>query len=190
MPWGRVAMAITACHFDFYSYLLGHGLLRPGGNILELGQAEWYGDKNPFDLLPAIEEIEDERRKAELTSRFHKIFTMDGGRGQYRYALGSFHMAELFYRIYLDPKSIAAIDLDGTARSTVHNLNYPVEAACDFDLVINNDTAEHIFNIAEVFRTMHSACKTGGVMIHDSPFTGGIDHFYAIQPTLYYDLRG
>jgi hypothetical protein len=56
-------------------------------------------------------------------------------------------------------------------------------------VVINHGTAEHIFNIAQVFISIHSACKVGGLMIHESPFTGWIDHgFYCLQPTLFYDL--
>lgn len=55
--------------------------------------------------------------------------------------------------------------------------------------MINHGTAEHIFNIAQVFETIHYCCDDGGLMIHDSPFTGWIDHgFYCLQPTLFYDL--
>jgi hypothetical protein len=36
---------------------------------------------------------------------------------------------------------------------------------------------------------MHDHCSPGGLMIHESPFTGWIDHgFYCLQPTLFYDL--
>jgi ureidoglycolate hydrolase len=58
-----------------------------------------------------------------------------------------------------------------------------------FDVIINHGTAEHIFNIAQVLMTMHDLCADGGLMVHDAPFTGWIDHgFYCLQPTLFYDL--
>ena len=55
--------------------------------------------------------------------------------------------------------------------------------------MINHGTAEHIFNIAQVFRTIHEHTRTGGLMLHESPFTGWVDHgFYNLQPTLFFDL--
>lgn len=36
---------------------------------------------------------------------------------------------------------------------------------------------------------MHDACRVGGLMIHESPFTGWVDHgFYNLQPTLFLDV--
>ena len=37
--------------------------------------------------------------------------------------------------------------------------------------------------------TMHEYTVPGGMMIHESPFTGWIEHgFYNLQPTLFFDL--
>jgi hypothetical protein len=36
---------------------------------------------------------------------------------------------------------------------------------------------------------MHDHCEVGGLMIHESPFVGWIDHgFWNINPTVYFDL--
>jgi hypothetical protein len=40
-----------------------------------------------------------------------------------------------------------------------------------------------------VFEVMHDACEVGGLMIHESPFTGWTSHgFYCLQPSLFYDV--
>jgi hypothetical protein len=58
-----------------------------------------------------------------------------------------------------------------------------------FDVSFNHGTAEHIFDIGNVFRTMHDATAVGGLMIHECPFTGWLDHgFYCLQPTLFWDV--
>jgi hypothetical protein len=40
-----------------------------------------------------------------------------------------------------------------------------------------------------VFRTMHEYTVPGGMMIHEGPVTGWIDHgFYTLHPTLFFDV--
>jgi hypothetical protein len=58
-----------------------------------------------------------------------------------------------------------------------------------FGVVFNHGTAEHIVNIGQVFATTHQYTVPGGMMIHESPFTGWVDHgFYNLQPTFFFDL--
>jgi hypothetical protein len=85
---------------------------------------------------------------------------------------------------------VAAIDGDPAAyRAERHDLNTHTQFDQGFNLSINHGTAEHIFNIANVFRAMHDATVEGGLMIHESPFTGWVDHgFYCLQPTLFWDV--
>src|SRR5262249_37353762 len=69
------------------------------------------------------------------------------------------------------------------------DLNLPVSLNEQFDVVINNGTAEHIFNVCQFFKTAHERTVPGGLMIHSSPFTGWPDHgFYNFQPTFFFDL--
>jgi len=101
--------------------------------------------------------------------------------------------------LFGDPK-VTSIDMSGTPAAYKLDLNEPLyltpdEAiTCDsprhqFTTVINHGTAEHIFNVSQVFRTMHDHCAVGGLMIHEAPLTGWFDHgFYNIQPTAFYDL--
>jgi SAM-dependent methyltransferase len=76
------------------------------------------------------------------------------------------------------------------ARATVKlDLNRPLEPSRRFDVVTNFGTAEHVFNIGEVFRTVHKLTRPGGVMLHNLPALGHIDHgFWNIHPKTYVSL--
>src|SRR5207253_2432277 len=95
----------------------------------------------------------------------------------------SFDLVKIFYEIYFDPTETQAIDFDGTSQAHRLDLNRPIVLNRRFEVVINHGTSEHIFNIAQVFETMHDLTVPGGLMIHESPFTGWIDHgFYNLHP--------
>jgi SAM-dependent methyltransferase len=126
---------------------------------LELGEANWYGDLNPTGLFPCSEPTD------------------------------LFSVARDFYQHWCQPSARVAVDFDGTRNALRVDLNRPLALEQQFDVVINHGTMEHIFNVAQFLLTMHDRCKDGGLMIHDSPFTGWIDHgFYGFHPTLFYDL--
>lgn len=148
-------MAICATHYEMLSDL------QPptGAAILEIGEANWYGDLDPRGLFPLTENGD------------------------------AFTIVKDFYRHWCQPSRLVSIDFNGTKEALPLNLNAPLDLGEQFDVVINHGTAEHVFNVAQVFLTIHQHCRDGGLMIHDAPFTGWIDHgFYTFQPTLFYDL--
>lgn len=157
-------MAISKTHFLLLQELKAKGVLQQGGSILEIGKANWYGDA-PVSLVDPDLPVDAD----------------------------PFQIARRVYETLLSPRVVTSIDLDHAAVDAQrHDLNTVEAASGDvgaFDLCINHGTAEHIFNIANVFRLMHDATADGGVMIHESPFTGWVDHgFYSLQPTLFWDV--
>lgn len=154
-------MAISGTHYRLLKSI--QPLLPIGGSLLEIGEANWYGD------------IEPDFPCRDIT-QFHAI-------------------AKDCYASLFAPHEIASVDMNGTESALRWDLNGPLGFIDrhghekTFDVVINHGTAEHIFNIGQVFKSMHDACCPDGLMIHESPFTGWIDHgFYCLQPTLFYDL--
>jgi hypothetical protein len=100
-----------------------------------------------------------------------------------------FDKAKLAYELFFAPCEMQAIDLHGSPAAQMLDLNEPLHLARQFEVIYNHGTAEHVFNIAQVFRTMHDWTAPGGLMIHGAPFHGWIDHgFYNLQPTLFFDL--
>jgi hypothetical protein len=148
-------MAISGTH---YQILKQHQHLLPrGGSLLEIGEANWYGDVLPDFPFPKSQD--------------------------------PFAVAKACYAHLFAPSIIQSIDAGGTSAAMKQDLNEPLELFQQFDVVINHGTAEHVFNIGQVFRSMHDAAKAGGLLIHESPFTGWVDHgFYCLQPTLFYDV--
>lgn len=155
-------MAISKAHFDMLLTLSNEGHLPRGVDLLEIGEANWYGDHDPEEVFCGAGERCDPQ---------------DG-----------YAMAQLIYKAAFAPKVRHAIDAGGPTAERL-DLNKPIKLRQQYDVVYNHGTAEHVFNIAQVFRTMHEACKDGGLMIHECPFTGWVDHgFYCLQPTLFWDL--
>lgn len=148
-------MAISATHYELLKRL--QPLLPRGGTLLEIGEANWYGDIEPDFPCPQSTDL--------------------------------FAIARAMYAHLFAPRRVISIDMNGTEKALRYDLNKPLPPLGAFDLIINHGTAEHVFNIAQVFTSIHSACAIGGLMIHEAPFTGWIDHgFYCLQPTLFYDL--
>lgn len=59
----------------------------------------------------------------------------------------------------------------------------------EFDLVTDFGTTEHIFNQAEVWRTIHTMTKVGGFIAFDKPTQGYDDHgFFNVHETMLRDL--
>lgn len=163
-------MAIHSGHFKL---MVQHRDILPrGGDVLQIGDANWY------DNIPrsAILEVCDDNQSR--------------GRAERAIASGDlFRMAKAFYGGLFSPKSIISVDINGSVDALRLDLNAPMSLPHKFDLSVNHGTAEHVFHIAQVFGTMHAWTKPGGLMIHESPFMGWPDHgFYTLQPTLYYDL--
>jgi len=160
-------VAISATHFALLNELHSGGVLPKCPKILQVGSANWYGDIPPSVVSPELTNDSD-----------------------------PFDVVHRLYEVLLKTEDIHSIDLDPMAKGALRiDLNTYTgdlsECGCEgrFELSINHGTAEHIFNIANVFRVMHEATLPKGIMIHESPFTGWLDHgFYCLQPTLFYDL--
>jgi len=83
----------------------------------------------------------------------------------------------------------AAIDVDTREGVTYLDLNrddVPFDLYRVFDLVINAGTTEHVSNQGNAFRIIHDLTRTGGVMYHEVPAGGTIEHgFIAYQPIFF-----
>lgn len=153
-------MAISVVHYTLLQELHAAGKLPQGGSLLQIGEPEWYGDIPPTDV--------------------------DG----YHDGMSGHEIAAHVYRSACQPSRVVSIDLHGTDAALPLDLNAPIWLdGGQFDLVVNHGTLEHIFNVGQAFRTIHEWTKPGGLMLHEGPFTGWVDHgFYCLQPTLFYDV--
>lgn len=82
------------------------------------------------------------------------------------------------------------VSIDGNGRAThLADLNLPIAPLEPFDLVTDFGTGEHIFDQAQVWRTLHDLTKPGGLIAFDRPASGYDTHcFYVTHECLYQDL--
>lgn len=82
--------------------------------------------------------------------------------------------------------------IDGNGRGTlVFDLNnpLPIEFTNQYDLVTDFGTGEHIFDQAQVWKTLHRLTKPGGIIVVDRPSTGyGLHCFYLVNPGMFTDI--
>jgi SAM-dependent methyltransferase len=151
--------------------------------LLDLGEQNLYGDVRPQEL-PAIARALKlpEARVAEIDADVARLVAAGG-------PLLAFDLAKRLYRIVFDCETYRAIDLNGTDIAWRHDLNAPLPVAETFDVVTNFGTSEHVFDQAQLFRSMHALTRPGGFMLHAVPSQGGPDHgFYNYHPTFFHDL--
>lgn len=180
-------MALTALEFVVLTELAEAGRLPQGRPLLELGRQSWYGDV-PLDRLA---EFAQRRLGAEAAGFLKELRSVADGinLGTTPGPEGLFHIAKLFYRLVFAPSDYLAVDLDEGADVHRHDLNEPLDLKRRFGVVANIGTAEHVFDLRQVFQTIHDHTEPGGLMIHTAPFNGWWDHgFYCLQPTLFFDL--
>lgn len=185
-------MAIDQDVFNFLKIISENGLFPPDRSVLELGEAEWYGDVNPMEILGFIadEALRDRvgEEIVQASARLNEAYRKFGQSSLERY-LASVAIAKIFYRHAMKFSSVEAVDPGFPDRCMDIDLNHEHDIGRRFDVIINNGTAEHVFNIGNVFKFMHDHTALNGVMIHFMPFQGYVDHgMYNIQPTLYFDM--
>lgn len=175
-------MAITSIEYSVFRSMRQQNLIPLHSDILELGESNWYGDVPIEQLAQDIYVFAPEDRRKELFLKLDEIVKS-------RREKFLFEIAKIFWEVFWQPSSMTAIDFHGTESALKLDLNYPVELQKRFHVVINLCTSEHIFNIAQVMKTVHDYTLPNGLMIHEVPFTGWYDHgFYNIQPTFFWDL--
>ncbi len=180
-------MAIASIEYALIRKLRELGLLKPGGTLIEFGEANWYGDVTLDTLRVDIDAFAPDDRKKSLRAELDQV---EAARPRFM----DFDLARIFYDCFLAPSVRVAVDLHGTKTALKLNLNEPVAGAlaihgAPFDIMFDFGTAEHVFDVRQFFANAHDVTKPGGVMIHGLPWTGWIDHgFYNFQPTVFFDL--
>lgn len=175
-------MAITGIEYSLFKQLREQNAVPLGGDVLELGEANWYGDVDVKLLGQDIYRFVPEGDRQEVFRYLDEIVAAK------RPGM-LFEIAKVFWRTFLQPCTMTAIDFDGTEQALKLDLNTPIDLERQFQLVLNLGTAEHVFNVGQVFKTIHDHTAPGGVMVHGLPFSGWVDHgFFNFNPTFYWDL--
>ena len=181
-------MPLTKVTYRLICDLKKSGLLPLSPSVLELGESNWYGDVTVEQLEGDVARfVSDVTRRTELQDNCRVCKVKLAGERPDLSAL--WELPRIFFKAILDVRKYTAIDLSGSEAALKLDLNQPVELGCQYDLVLDLGTAEHVFNVYQFFKTVHEWTTPGGIMVHILPFQGWVDHgFYNFHPTFYFDL--
>lgn len=88
--------------------------------------------------------------------------------------------------------SYTSLDIFERPHNLVVDLNFfsvPPEMKEKYGLVLNFGTTEHVFNQANCFQVIHDFTAVGGMMFHQVPSTGCVDHGYFVYcPQFFVDI--
>ncbi len=176
-------MAISATDYFVIRELAKAKVIPSQPDVLELGEANWYGDVDIRQLAEDIPKFAAKENQYELLLQLKNLVANLSTEGVF------FDIAKVFYMTFLGYHGITAIDLNGTTNALRYNLNDPLPMDRQFHILINNGTAEHVFNVCQFLKSSHERTYPGGLMIHAFPFVGLLDHgFYNFNPTFIADL--
>jgi hypothetical protein len=70
----------------------------------------------------------------------------------------------------------------------VADLNVPITSRERFDLIVDNGTIEHCFNVGQAFLNVKKLCAVGGVIFHNNPANWFGHGFWNMSPCVYFDF--
>jgi hypothetical protein len=166
-------MALNGYDLDLLLWLKQQGHIRQGCSVIDLGRQQLsdsfldcrtaletmqrlFGVARPCPLPPPSAPVIDEELK-------HLDSTAPAARDFWTW-LGV---------------EYSVIDIDGTSGTILLDLNYdnvPADAKGKYGLVMNFGTTEHVANQLNAFRVVHDLTAVGGVMFHNVPAQGMVNH--------------
>ena len=165
-------MAIGCVHTEWMFRLAERGVFGGGASVLDLGPQDVQVDRPWMDAAceshlgsrpEALDLLfEGDRARRNGQAAFYRLF----GAGDYRSA-----------------------DLEDDRADYRLDLNDPPSGLPRFDVVTDFGTAEHVFDIARVLRTVHELLNPGGYALHVVPVFAFPNHgFYTANPNLFVEF--
>lgn len=150
------------------------GVLKPGQSIIEFGPQDI--DIRPRFLKAVISRLHGE---AEADRRIAEAYDAEAFRTNEQ---------RKFYSIF-GPDKYCSLDPFDDRSEYRYDLGARVPIFQKFDVVTNFGTAEHVFNIANVFKTAFDLLPVGGIYLNVNPAHGDIDHgLFNLHPILFRTL--
>ena len=146
-----MGLGIAAAQNTLELYDLGY--LKNAKSIIEIGSQEIQMHKEDLKQL-----FDNAGLKSDLIDKYPNMNN---------WPLRPFCSAKYFYES-LGINEYQSIDINGDHGAIAHDLNKPFDDKSKFnkfDIVTDQGSCEHVFNIAECYRTMHNLAKPGGYII-------------------------
>jgi len=102
------------------------------------------------------------------------------------------HQETLLRMLGFGPNQSSTLDMDDYEHaSIIHDLNFPIlDYIGTFDLILNQGTLEHIFDVRQALWNLSQLTREGGQIVHMVP-AGFLNHgFYNFNACLFSDFYG
>jgi hypothetical protein len=170
--------------FPLLDYLSKRGYLRNGTKILDIGSQNLMNCtiEGMTDFIRRHGREEISAGEQEEIARLHYFSTPR--RGERTLFLSEFlAMTNIEYR---------AVDVCPAPSTDIVDLNWAKIADNQrgaYDVVLNLGTTEHILGQINSMAYIHDASKVGGIILHQPPSAGWVNHgYFAYHPQFYYDV--
>lgn len=144
------------------------GYLAPGANICDIGATQLFGDGTQEGVRSFLN-FYAARYDGAMPSDKVADATID------LIAKGGF-LGDL---LVLAGFRYTALDIFHATNTILFDLNLHAPGPAlknRFDLVMNFGTTEHVINQLRAFQTIHDLTRVGGIMYHDLPMAGYLNH--------------
>jgi SAM-dependent methyltransferase len=166
-------MAIGCVHTDWMFRLLDRKLLPSGASLIDLG---------PQDIQvprPYLEACARRHLGPGGAAQVAAVYNGDAARRD----------GQAPYYALFGVNEYRSADLDDDRATYKLDLNRTAEGLPRFDIVTDFGTAEHVYDIARVFESMHALLKPGGLAMHVVPAFAFPNHgFYTPNPNLFVEF--
>ena len=133
-------MAISRAEYSILRDLCIARAVSEKPRLLELGDANWYGDVPVQQLADDIRRVVEPQRREQVMARLVETL-----RHQDKYML--FEIAKICYEAFVGYVSRTAVDLNGSPGALRFDLNLPIRLDGQFDIVVNSGAGEHVFDV-------------------------------------------
>src|SRR4051794_2500144 len=175
-------------YIEFFQALERHGLVGAGRKLLDLGSSNLYLATQDEIIAFVRRHNPNPRDDLETWAARMAAGAQPGADGK---ASNQSFVGEMFEAAGM---AYDSIDIASGYKTTLLDLNkrrLPDHMVGAYDSVVNFGTSEHILNQMNVFAAVHAATKCGGMMMHDVPSVGWVDHgYFCYTSRFFFDLAG
>jgi hypothetical protein len=185
---GNFGGFLVGMYMEFFSALERYGLVGAGRKVLDLGSSNLY--LATADEIKAFVRRHNPNPRDDLEAWAARMAAgaQPGADGQ---ASNQSFVGEMLEAAGMEYDSI---DIASGYKTTILDLNrkrLPDHMVGAYDAVLNFGTSEHILNQMNVFATVHAATKRGGMIMHNVPSVGWVDHgYFCYTSRFFFDLAG
>jgi hypothetical protein len=163
------------CGMEFLKWLDGQGAFPRGARLLDVGESCLLS-ATPDDIRGFIIKHSE--------SYDHKKIEKTAVEFAYRSSLiGHPTIQTLFLSELIELTNLHYVSFDVVSARRAHLFDLNIHDLAEdkkgsFDVVVNFGTTEHLMNQYNAYKVMHEAARPGGLIFHQVPSTGYINHGY------------